>query len=656
MSEHSVQKLERDFQRLPEMERFERFVEFYLDLKTYSRSELLSLLLKIHTPLKMTFIRYLQEVPEAQALEWLLIFIGDSNQVIHENAQQAFTRNLYGSKNPILRNSIASPLMGTAIYSIRILSRLHDFFVLPKLINLIPNVPKEIQIEILRALRLLPDLRCVAVALEFAESSDEKLRYQAILTLSVLHKSSYPVSETLFLKCLKDPSSKVRQAALQALETSHSESVAQLFSEKAKFEKEFKERIRAIRGLSIFKRAEHVQLLVQLIAEEEDSKIQFAAENALRKFPSELLYSELSKLINHSDFHFSQRAAMIAAEILGTESEIKELIYSKWRSILADSEKIKWLEVFKHLDSKDTVNLILPQLNGSPLLQYSIINTLCHLRSFETHPQLIQILKDTKYNAVLKQALLDMLLKRGPSSKLKVEIFDWLKTILKSEVENIRYLGVSILRWYLDISILPLLYDLLNDEKEKTIYQTIEDLLFRICDGDPHLLLNVVEASAHAEKLTPLLCSVLEKGFWKQEGVDRLMDRLLNDPFYGLEKKSDLYLHLSCVLIRKNMLNPEFVWKQFLTLADKSNFLTALRKALADIPAGSLNFSLKFLMSFLSQMGDKEKEEFYHLSKSLNRFDSIALVVQVLLENQTDRTYSYGKGCLKHLLWSSPHE
>ena len=602
---------------------------------------------------KLIFMRYLEEIPDRKAAEWLLALRADSNPVVRQNALRCFTKNQYGKKYVLLRPDILSPDLELRRVALDFLSKRRDYFILPTLLVQLAESGPEMQADLLKALRYLPDARVRDAVLPLADSPDETVRLQALRALLETQRHAGSVPREVFLNHAWDPSEKVRKASLMALELYSSRKIALFFLKKAQSEDSMENRVRAIDALASFPDPEWVEPLVRFILQEVHSHLKLAAEVALKRFPVKAACRGLLPLLESHNPAVGIRSALLLAEINGDDPAVRKRLLKLWRKTQGTSEQLSMLNVLRELGGEEVTAILAGLLKGPAIIAYSAAGALVRLWSEKTGGEILVILDDDSIHTQVKQTLLQAVSQYGPPEPARDRLFDWIAGVFSGTNINFRYLGAQILAWYPLDRVLPVLIRHLPAESDETTVETIDSILIRKLDRNPMPLIRALEDDPKNAAAFPHACRIFSEGYWKKEHVPELLNFLLKNPSARTEEDRGALVAALISLFEKNIARLDQFWDSLKDRKLRMKFLEKLKDGMQTLGPKALRVERGFIAKNLVAGDHWERALLYQIARFSGDLKCLDAVVDSLLREEDPACLSSGRQALGALVWRS---
>ncbi len=521
---------EQDFGFLSEMERYDAFLALYHS-KDPDDAETLETLVAGSDPLiPLMLLRYFEDIPEKRACLAIINRIEQGNEIVAKAAMEAYRLSHYPKKAYLLKPLIFSPVYRACRFAVRTLSRSGFMDVLPLILREIPDRTGPIRNVMIDSLRYLPHRRSVTTLTPYANSEHEPTRYLVISVLAELQFRTRALSPTFFLRKLQDESTRVRRAALEALQRLPNRQVVPMILKGALDENEPEDsRIRAVRAMTAFPSVETLGSLARLSASTKSSAIRISCEIVLRSYPAPIQRKGLLPLLNETDSALRRQATIYLAEFLGTDPSIRKILHDLWRSA-DDDFALDLIEMMRILAGDETIRLLHEAIYSSPIVGYAASTALSHMRGAVAGELLIEIIKSDKVSAIVKQALLDRWAKRGPDERLKKEAEPLLLEKLTDPVMNVRYLAAQVLGWYPLEETLVRMLDLLANESDAEVARVASRIITKGLSVDPLPLIEAVSVHAQCKALIPPLIKILSSRRWETDTASALLAALSSEP------------------------------------------------------------------------------------------------------------------------------
>lgn len=645
-------RIEEALRSSDELARYEAFFDIYRSDKKEDRKDILSLLSGGNPLLKMLFLKYLEDIPERRAADYILTLITDGNGIIREAAQRGFLKNSYSGKKELLKPYLLSPDRSASSFAIKTLSRAGVLDILPVLLAELPRAKEPRARDILAALAFLPDPRGLRALLPFLSSADEPTRFLAFRALGALVPRGVRVPVQHFLKSIQDDSERIRRVALTVLANYPSKKIARIFLRQALNKSESPEnRRRAAAAIASFPALEWIEPLVFLMIREPRSELRLAIEIVFKRFPPPLLKRGLMPLLKHPDAAIRQKSSVLLAEILGDDPEVRLTFLRLWDEAQDDDVRLELMDVLREMESPEVAPRLLQVLEKSPLLAYDAVGVLNRLWVPGSGIEMMTILENPKLPQYAKQALLSVLIKRGPEEAVKERLLRWLLDALKDPVINIRYLSLQALSWYpVDVKLEALLDLLVQEPATETIDAARLQILKGLA-GNPMPLILAYQAHVQRAALTDHLVKILTSARWDEAHVFDVFCRLDVEPISLLDNHPEAFFTIAIHMMEKGQVALEKVWLFLSSDPMRFLFLGLLKLALQDDKRHFPPLPLDYLIFHL---GDKEESVrclLYELILLNRRKEGIAALTGRLLREEGALALAKGQDCLRGLVW-----
>ncbi|MFH1724254.1 MAG: HEAT repeat domain-containing protein [Elusimicrobiota bacterium] len=655
MSSRAIADVIQRFKSFEEIGRYELFLDLYYSRREEDRELIKRVLAGDDAIVKMMFLQYLEEIPAQRAVSLFLPLLEDDNEIIRDAAMQAYKRSVFAQKNKLLRPYVASQRPGAACFAIGALARQGDRDVLPALLGRLPNAPPEVQREILEGLRYLPDPRCVPALIPFADSREEDGRYRAIRALAEMKSRGHPVRAAIFLDRVQDDSARVRRAALLGLQAFPSQKVARVFLEKALSEDEpMPSRRRAIQGLASFPDQEWVEPLVTLMSRDPSGPLRLTIEIALKRFPADVLKRGLFAVLDGGDAAVRQQAALIVAEFLGEDPEVRRRIMEFWEKAEDMQARLGAMEVLGELGGTELIPLLLSVLKENQVLAYTAIGVLNRLWTAESGPQILKLLKEPELPQFAKQALLSAILRRGLDDTMRQDLLPWLLEGLGDEVTNIRYLSLQILEWYpVEAWVQPVLR-MLCGETDDEVCRTAYRIVTKKVGGNPVPIIAAVREYPDQKAVRNHLVQMLGWRKWDPKRVFDMLYGLMLEPINLPVKDRQAFLVLCVRLLEYGSMTLERIWPFAPSDSLKRLLLEKIRDGMKDPKRVFPPLPLDFLAGHFRDVDPVSRSLFYEIVGMSRQAEGIGLLTACLLRESEPAALSAGQEGLRRLVREAP--
>jgi HEAT repeat protein len=645
-----TERLDDLLRRRDEIGRYELFLSHFTDEDGGKRDLLRSAFDEADVLLKLQILQYLAEIPEERAVDWILSRLEDESVAVWRAAARAFRANHYSKKNLLLRRFVMSKDERAARFAIRTLARAGNRDALPVLLAHLDEAPLAIRGEILNALRFMPDTESVSRLLPFTEDRGEETRFRAVRTLAELRRRGIPVPERVFQKLSEDASAKIRHAALDGLKSYASREVMKAFLARLSDPDEPVEaRVRAIEALASFPHRDWVPSFVLAMRDANDSRIRLGAEIALRRTPRESLKPGLLSLLDSPDHSIVTQSAILLAETMGDDPEIRRILVARWRAAKDDEERLRMLDVLRELGDPSLIDELIQTLKQSPLLAYSAIGVLNRLWSDDSGPTILALLDDDAVPQFAKQALLGWIVRKGPPEEIRDELHGRLLEGLESGVVNIRYLSAQILAYYPAEGNREALVAALEREDDDAVVSTIRSLLVDGLGRDPLPLIEAVKARGAAEPLTLGLATMLRMRAWNPDLAYPVLLGISRPPVSLPECDEAAFIGTLLHLVETESILFQEAWLFVAEEQLQKDFLEGLRDAMRDPARDFPPMPLEFLAFHLESGRPEERRFFYELLRLDDRDQGVPILVRMLLEEEDDAALEEGRRQLRVL-------
>lgn len=645
-------ELARRFKDSDEIGRYDLFVRLYQSDRLEDRRALEGLFASDDQLLKMILVQYLEDVPQARAVRWLLSLLDDDNAILREAVFRTYARNPYPRKHRLLIARLRDPKIEVACFAVRSLSRQGVLEIAPVLLDILPGASEELRREVLSAFRYVYDPRALPLLLEAASSPDEQSRYRAVKTLSSLLDQGWSVPRDPFLAGLRDPSARVREASLRSLERFPARAIARMFLEKALGSGPVSERRGAIQALGAFPRAEWVAPLVGLLAREE-GELRLSVEIALRHFPRRVLKAGLLPLLSSPEPAARREGALLAASALGEDPEVRRRVLALWNGARELPEKLALIEVLRELGGEDVLPLLFEAMASHPLAAYAAAEALNRLATPGSGLRVLGLLKDPALPLNARQALLDGIVRRGPEPMIREPLLSFLLEGLRAPVMNIRYLAVQALAWYPLPDCLGDLLSLLGRETDSTVRATIRRVVLKGLGSDPALLVDALRASPPAGQGAGETALLIASRPWDPEAGRALLSGLAAEPLLWPEREPAAFRGAAIHLVARGAVPFSEVWAALPAGEGRERLLEEMIALRAWPDSGLPPLESGGLLSELSAGGPRARSLLYRLLGADGRPERIATLVGLLLKEEDPPLLELGRRELSRLVWGA---
>lgn len=569
-----------DFAFLSEVERYDAFLRLYHSAAQEDRRTLAAMLAGRDPLVPLILLQYLEELPEKRALEAILHLIERGNDVVARAAMAGYAHSHYPGKARQLKRLILSRIPRACRFAIRTLSRAGFMEVLPLILRELPDSEGALRIEMIEALRFLPDARSSPVLTPLAESSEEPIRFLAVQALAELQIRAKVLPASFFIRLTHDKSERVRRAALQALHLYPSLRVAQIILDQALDPREPEDaRDRAVRALASFPSRRWVGPLNGLAAESEVPSLRLAVEVALRGFPPEELRAGLLPALDAPVAAARLQAALFLADLCGRDPDVRVRLIAQWRKA-DDRAAVDLVEVLRVLGGAEVAGELRAAVGRSKLLAFSAAGALARMRGHG--PLLLQIIKDETVSHTVRQAVLSHWAKRGPEVAIQAELEPLLLSFLSSEVINIRYLALQILAWLPLTGKLDALLSVLAAEADVEVVSTISKQILFGLGRDPIPLALALARHPDRDRLMGHAVRLFTAQSWDPTLAPTLLDLLRAPPLDLLESRPETYLSVCAHFYSHGAVTLQGIWDGLLDERRRALLLRLLGSFMLD--------------------------------------------------------------------------
>ncbi len=513
-----------EFAFLSELERYDAFLRCYRSSDPADQERLRALYASPDPLLPLILLQYLEDIPEKPAVASIISLIDSPIEIVSRSAMTAYQRNHYPGKARMLKQLILSRSSRACRFAVRTLSRAAFMEIVPLVLRELPDREQDVRAEMIMSLRWLPDARVLPVLTPLAESPDESVRWMATRVLADLQPQLRQPGAPFFLRRSRDSSERVRRAALEALQRFPSRRVAPLILETALDAAAPEQvRVRAIRSLSSFPSKRWVAPLAKLASSESTAHLRLSAEVALRGFPPAILRAGLLPLVDDPASPLRRQAALFTAEFLGEDPAVRARLLAIWRAC-GDDAAFELVDALRILPGAEADRELAAAVLRSPLLAYGAAGALAARRGAGAGRAILGLIGAAGLDPLLIQTLLDRFAKRGPDEGIAEELFPILKTFLRSETINVRYLSTRALEWYPGEDTRAPLLDLLAAETDHQVARTAAARLAAGAGRDPRTLLAAVLAHPRRERLAAAAFRIVTSTSCLPEAADAILD------------------------------------------------------------------------------------------------------------------------------------
>lgn len=635
---------------LDDLARYEKLLEIY---RSPEGAERIEKELRSDDPLlKLLILNFLQEVAERQAVRLLLTLLEDSNEIVREAAARSYARNRYPRKANHLRRYVMSRSPWAARFAIKTLAALRDQQALPLILSLLPRAERAARLEMIKALRYLPQPRVVPVLTALSGTKDEETRYHAIKTLAVLPFSGTKVRADIFLKAARDSSPRVRRLALSTLGSYSSKNIARFIQERA-FSSASEDRFWAIEALSSFPAVEWIDPLVRIMALEPQARLRLAAELSLKRFPADLLRGGLRYLLDDPLPSIRRQSAQLMAELFGEERETRRKLLEMWSQVTDLQEKLEWLAVLRELGGDEVFHILYGVITQSTLLAYTSASIMNRM-AIPGHDLRVLTLLREKLSKPVRQALLSGVVRRGPDQITHGEYFKVFVSGLSDPVSTFRYGCLQGLAWYPLGDILEPVLDLLSRETDDHVRRMADRLLAKGLGLDPAPLLECLRQVPFSDKLMVWLLSFLKDHSWSSTAACAALRLLDKEPLSLRQSRPGDYYALAVAWMEKGCLGFDEIWPIIEEDAERGRFLEFVRGAMAQSAGRFPPLPVDFLVRELRDRGPDFRGWLYALLGANQRPEGIPHLAGCMVREKDPALLRAGQAQLKNLFWEKP--
>jgi HEAT repeat protein len=586
-NESTIQKR---IEHLGEDARFEVWMSLYSSEDSLRKKELKDVLTSEDPLLKTLLIRFLGNVPEERAIQFLCQLLEDSNSVIHEASKRAFEKNAFSKKWGLLIKLIYSSHEPAQFYAIEKMSQAGVLDALPLLLAMLSTENEKLLVQLLKALRYYADERVLPLILPFSDDKREGIRFRVILILGVLYAGEVREARKPLLYALKDSSPQVRRAVLWSLRSHPVKKDLKHIFPIAKSDPEPTVRQEALILFNFFPSKKAVLFLLNVLVNEKAKIVLLKAEAVLYSLPLSLTSNVLWKLIRRKKGKVKDKALLILAELRGA---VPVFVRYLLRQIKKEKDPKKILPLLQALGTtKDPscIAIMEPHLKGNPLFGYTAMTAL--LKLWTRHPTLVPIatyLEDPEITPLFKQTVLKQMLKSKKWDLYAEEMQDCLISLLDHENLNIRYLAAQVLAPISSELILDLSFQAALKESDPAYAQFLKDTLQKQLCEKPHWMGYLVQKNWDNEEGLRFLFAIMQEARLFGRDLLQLVSSLLDPPVsFHQSKYRDLLKNFFSSFLFQKKLPLDLFFKQSANLADLHvllNILSDIIKKYPDIDA-----------------------------------------------------------------------
>lgn len=552
--------LDQEFAFLTELERYDEFLRLYRSLEGRDADQLERLYRSADPLIPLILLQYLEDLPERQAIGAIIRLIEHGSDVVAKAACAAYQLNHFPGKARLLKQLVLSKNVRACRFAVRTLSRAGFMEILPLVLRELPDREGPERLEMIEALRYLPDGRSISVLLPLASSKDDNTRHRALQVLADLQPRLKALPVRFFLNLIQDPSERARRIALEALQRYPTRKVTSLILDSALDAGQPEEqRTRSIRALASFPSWRWVRPLTEVAVREESAALRLAVEATMRHTPAPALKQGLLPLLREENVAMRRRASVFAADLLGKDPEVREALYDVWRSS-DEASALELIEALGMLGGDESAALLRDAVGRSPVLAYASAAALARMRGTTDSAVFVDLLKDPKVQGPARQALLDRLVKRGPEESVKAGLLPLLVAGLEDAAMNIRYLSLQALAWYPPPDTLVPILGLLSRESSTDVVRTASRILAKGLGRDPRPLVTAVREHPARPSLVGHMVRIMTSQNWSGALILETLESLKAPPLSLLEDTPETFFTVCAHLMGYGALSLAELW------------------------------------------------------------------------------------------------
>lgn len=635
---------------MTETERYDAFLRLYRSASPEDAASFERLCASPDAAVALIFLRYLEDLPERRAAQTVVRLIERENEIVSRAAMAAYLRSHYPGKARLLKQLVLSKNASACRFAVRTLSRAGFMEILPLVLRELPEREGAVRMEMIEALRFLPDRRSVPSLVRLAVSPEEPTRFLVMQVLAELQARTRALPLRFFLKRAQDPSERVRRAAIEALQRFPSQRVAPLIMQAALDESEPEQaRARAVRAMAAFPDERYVRPLAALSAYGTTTELRLAAEISLRAVPARSLKSALLPLLKDRDPRLARQAAILTADLLGAEPEAERVLLSLWNEA-SDEERLSLADPLRGLGTPAAESALVAAATSGALSAYAAAAALSQLRGPGRAPAALAVLLSPASTPLVRQCVLDRFARRGPDAEVREALLPALVSALEDPNDNIRYGAVKALGWYPLSDTLAPFVDLLAREDHRDVVRAVSLLLAKSLGRDPVAFARAAAAHARRPRFVPRVVRIIASQGWDPSSADALLDELANPPSGLLADRPAELFAVLVHLLEHGSVGLIRLWPLIGDGERLARFLRMLGAALRSPKRRFPGLALDELSARMTRVDAPTRGLYYEVLAADGRNEAVERLAEALLDEADETARAKGRALLRACL------
>lgn len=450
--------------------RNQAWTELYSSDSATFIEEINRILVMTDPPLCVLFLRYLAEVPDEKANQYIIKFLQSDNKVIFTAATRAFKKNKYEKKTflllPLLmraENDLARFVIGELGFS------RNSRFVVP-LINVLEGADKDIKLCIFQALRILPDRRALDAIDSYLTVSDTNLRRGAVAVLCALYIEKIIFLSGSLKKYLSDPDPTIRRTVVWALSKRMGVSLCRIFSLIAKNDEDDSVRQQAVVALSGFDNLKTVKQLLWHVCYDKSRVVVLRAEAALMGMNEKKMSRLLSRCLAIKDDMIRHRALIMLTQINAAREDHVKRLLREYRKSRRKQDRVMVLQSLGYVSHALAIQELAAVVGGGDLVESYVAVTALYRAANETNLVMMALLLQKQdVNPLVRQVLVRFFINKVSTANIPTKITDLAFELVNHPNVNLRYYAALLIKKAARANVFLQLLDTLLDEKDDTV-------------------------------------------------------------------------------------------------------------------------------------------------------------------------------------------